>query len=639
MKRGNIAVFITGLDSEVWKSILGGIEERAREEDYNVSIFSCAGSYDIRRKFDIGEFNIFCLANLKNFDGIITVANTIICKEVERELFDSVKNSGVPCISLEIKEDGMGFVGIDNYASMREMIEHLIDFHKYERIGFVTGPALHQESMLRRKAYEDALREHDMPVREEDIYNGNYGFQSGVDAGVYFAGSPAGLPRAIACSNDEMAMGLIRGLERFGIKVPRDVAVTGFDDIADAVNFEPRLSSVKRPRTEIGYRVCENLFNRIRGKGISTDMVEETRPVFRESCGCWIRCGKSFREFRHDYYVNRETGQSNSIILNEMMEKLSDCDNYDEMLDGLREYIPFLRCEGLYLCVNAEIFDRSHGIDSPELMDGLKKYGTDPGRAYSERMRILAAYRQGEYFEADDFDTDRLVPDCEYDGTARTYLFSPIHFQDLCLGYAVIVNPDYTMNGQPFYQWLMNVNISIENIRRKNTMNIALRRLEEMYIRDSLTNLYNRFGFEKYSVRLYNKSRSEKKSLMILFADLDKLKTINDEFGHENGDIAIRSVAKALIGSKRKEDICTRFGGDEFILMGIGYTAKETEELTERIHRLLADNNRKNNYPYQITASIGYFIIEPGSQISLQDAVDMADHNMYRVKRKYMEQV
>ena len=53
MKRGNIAVFITGVDSEAWKSILGGIEERAREEDYNVSIFSCAGSYDIRRKFDI----------------------------------------------------------------------------------------------------------------------------------------------------------------------------------------------------------------------------------------------------------------------------------------------------------------------------------------------------------------------------------------------------------------------------------------------------------------------------------------------------------------------------------------------------------------------------------------------------------
>ena len=73
--------------------------------------------------------------------------------------------------------------------------------------------------------------------------------------------------------------------------------------------------------------------------------------------------------------------------------------------------------------------------------------------------------------------------------------------------------------------------------------------------------------------------------------------------------------------------------------MGIGYTAKETEELVERIHRLLADDNRKNNYPYQITASIGYFIIEPGNQISLQDAIDMADHNMYRVKRKYMEQV
>lgn len=638
MRRGNIAVFISGRDGEAWKLILEGIQKKAREANYTISIFSCAGSLDVHRKFDVGEFNIFRLANVKEFDGIIIVASTIVCKEVERELFDAVKKRNVPCISLEIKEDGMGFAGIDNYAAMRDMIEHLIDFHKYERIGFVTGPTLNQESMLRKKAYEDVLREHGMPVYEEDIYNGNYGFPSGMEAAEYFVKSPKGIPRAIACSNDEMAMGVIRGLEQHGIKVPKDVAVTGFDDIVDAANFEPRLTSISRPRTEIGYKVCQNLLNRIEKQTVDTDLVEETKPVFRESCGCWIRCGKSFKEFRHDYYVNRETSQSNSIILNEMTEKLTDCDTYEEMLDNLKEYIPFLRCEGLYLCVNSESLTQSYSIDSPELMGQLKQYETESGMAYSDRMTVLAAYWHGEYFQEEDFDTSRLVPECEYDGEARTYLFSPIHFQDHCLGYAVIVNPDLTMNGQPFNQWLMNVNISIENIRRKNAMNIALRRLEEMYIRDGLTNLYNRFGFERYSVMMYNKSRAEKKSMMILFADLNKLKTINDVFGHESGDVAIKTIAKTLIESKRKEDVCTRFGGDEFILMGLEYTAKEAEDLVESIHQSLAKANEESNYPYQITASIGYFMIEPGSQISLQAAVDMADHNMYQAKKKYMEQ-
>ena len=205
--------------------------------------------------------------------------------------------------------------------------------------------------------------------------------------------------------------------------------------------------------------------------------------------------------------------------------------------------------------------------------------------------------------------------------------------------YTIIVNPDFEMNGQSFYQWLMNVNISIENIRRKNAMNDALQRLEEMYIRDGLTNLYNRFGFERYSKEIYRKCKTEKRAMLILFADLNRLKHINDDFGHENGDIAIKTIAKVLIESKMDEDVCTRFGGDEFILMGYDYTASKAEELIKKVDEGLQSANTHNNYPYSISASMGYYIIESGSEISLKDAIDMADHHMYQAKKQYMEQL
>lgn len=639
MKNNNIAVFTTGRDGEAWKVLLEGIRKKATEQGFSLSIFNCAGSLDISRKFDVGEFNIFRLAKLDHFDGIILVSSTIICKEVERELFEEVKRHSVPAVSMEIKEEGMDFAGIDNYDAMRDMIEHLLDFHKYESIGFIAGPKGNQESLRRLNAYEDVLKEHGMEVHAEDVFYGNYGFQSGLKAAEHFIGRASGLPRAIASSNDEMAMGLIRGFEKHGIKVPKDVAVTGFDDIADAVNYEPRISSVARPRVELGSIICENLIRKIRGEEADNDIIMKTEPVFRESCGCWVRCGKSFKQFRHDFFVNRETNLSNSAILNEMTEKLTDCDTFDEMLKSLKDFIPFLKCEGLYLCVSPEVKGHPNSIDSPDFMGRLKQYENDAVLAYPKKMTVLAAYKDGNYFEADDFDTEQLLPECEHTDEAKTYLFSPIHFQDRCLGYAIIVNPDFEMNGQSFYQWLMNVNISIENIRRKNAMNDALQRLEEMYIRDGLTNLYNRFGFERYSVNLYDMCKSEERSMLILFADLNKLKQINDVYGHENGDVAIRTVAKALVESKAEEDICTRFGGDEFILMGPDYTAEKAESLIKTVEATLQKANADHQYPYKISASMGYYIIEKDSAISLEEAVDKADHQMYQAKKQFVEQL
>ena len=87
------------------------------------------------------------------------------------------------------------------------------------------------------------------------------------------------------------------------------------------------------------------------------------------------------------------------------------------------------------------------------------------------------------------------------------------------------------------------------------------------------------------------------------------------------------------------EDVCTRFGGDEFILMGYDYTASKAEELIKKVDEGLQSANTQNNYPYSISASMGYYIIESGSEISLKDAIDMADHHMYQAKKQYMEQL
>ena len=149
VRKGSIAVFITGWDSETWMLIQQGVQEKAWDAGYNVAVFSCFGGVDTSHKHDAGEFNIYRLVNLDNYDGAIIASSTIISKETEEEIFENIKKYDIPTISLEVIEDGIDFGGIDNYKAMRDMVEHFVEFHDYSRFGFVSVPINNVESSYR----------------------------------------------------------------------------------------------------------------------------------------------------------------------------------------------------------------------------------------------------------------------------------------------------------------------------------------------------------------------------------------------------------------------------------------------------------------------------------------------------------
>jgi LacI family transcriptional regulator len=94
------------------------------------------------------------------------------------------------------------------------------------------------------------------------------------------------LPRAVVCANDQTALGVMHALARRGIDVPRDVAVTGFDDVPVARHLHPPLTTVRQPIQELGATAFDILYSRISGSGGLLDIVLPVRLVVRESCGC-----------------------------------------------------------------------------------------------------------------------------------------------------------------------------------------------------------------------------------------------------------------------------------------------------------------------------------------------------------------
>lgn len=157
------------------------------------------------------------------------------------------------------------------------------------------------------------------------------------------------------------------------------------------------------------------------------------------------------------------------------------------------------------------------------------------------------------------------------------------------------------------------------------------RDLHALALVDELTGLANRRAFSLFAEQELARARRSGRTPMLVFADLDGLKQINDEHGHAAGDAAIRLVASALKSILREADIVARWSGDEFVaLMGEG-SEEAAQEIGARLDAAIATQSPANQ-PYVVTASVGANPLDPA--LSLRDAMDRADAKLYAEKKR-----
>ena len=163
------------------------------------------------------------------------------------------------------------------------------------------------------------------------------------------------------------------------------------------------------------------------------------------------------------------------------------------------------------------------------------------------------------------------------------------------------------------------------------------KRLEEklrtMSITDDLTGLYNRRGFFTLAQQQMKVTERTKKDMLLFFADLDKMKQINDILGHQEGDKALVEIATILKEVFRESDIIGRMGGDEFAILAIDTTYETREVLMKRLHNHLDDYNRPEGRSHTLSLSIGIAPYDPKKPFSLDELMAQADTLMYEEKR------
>lgn len=157
--------------------------------------------------------------------------------------------------------------------------------------------------------------------------------------------------------------------------------------------------------------------------------------------------------------------------------------------------------------------------------------------------------------------------------------------------------------------------------------------LEQQVERDPLTGLRNRRGFLAAANEAVAIARRDGKYLQMLFIDLDNLKTINDQFGHRAGDAVIHRLGTAIADETRDVDVSARLGGDEFVLLLFSATRDDSDLVIERLARSMGDAAGETNSEF----SVGVAEFTPGSDLSLEELLDLADREMYqtKIRRRY----
>ncbi len=628
-----IAVFSNGYNGSITLKAIKGIKKYAKIKDFDTHFYIGFAASNRRNAVNTAQSKIYTLAPLEEYDGLIVFSSLLNDPELAETIIKDAKERGVPVVSVGTKVKGVPCVGINNADGMRELVEHLITVHRVKKVVYIGGTKDHIDSEERLNVIKEVMKKHGLKLPKKNIYVGDWGNEKPIAIADKLAEEPDKMPDAIICANDIMALAVTSELRDLGFNLPEDVIVTGFDHIGEGSVSYPALTTVEQDYETVGYNSCKMLYDIIKGKVKEKLSTVTSKLVVGESCRCNLEANSPYDIGRRDYcreihaknkqadYFNRfKRGERKTIL---------DSSDYEDMKQNLRAY--YVKSheyigDNYYVMLNRYFFEEL-GSDESSILDRCYDASFDPAVALVDGLPSNKGI--DKKINIPGF---IKIPDQQH-----VYFFYPLHNDQYNFGYVVFRDGTYILNESfRIYEYLERLEQALMEFHTNLCLEQANKELRFLYDKDPMTGLYNRFCFVSHAIPIVEESKELGRKAVIMFADINDMKRINDRYGHAFGDRAINIVADAIkksIGDNNAIGI--RYGGDEFLVIA----ADATEESSEKIRRSIITNiNRENNLginPFKFSISVGYVLTDPDSNKSVNDYVEEADALMYKIKNEY----
>lgn len=561
--RKRIGVLLAQLEENTQKRLMTAFINEAYSKDFDICVFSMYQKYQETELRDIGDSNIFSLVRYEHFDGLLILLDTILTPGFEEKLLKDVKDYfDGPVIVADKENSYFEYILMDHYTPFKEIANHLIKDHGYKDIAFLGGKEGHPHSVARLNAFLDAMKEANLPVREDRIKHGNYWYDSGHEFAEYLLENRDDMPEAVLCANEYMAIGVAARLEEKGIRIPEDIAIAGYDSTPEGRLAPVPLTSAEIPADKCGIYCFNRLYEAITGQKV--DNVEINASILRGgSCGC-----KDFeiptRKINRDKWKTDNSEVSINSDFNHIIEDMLCQNDYAKFYEVLAKYsyqIGFFK--KFCICMNDSFLDPESFIG-----DNARRVG------YSSEMNLVVECdNTGDSIEKhvsfeNSFPTSEILPylydEREY---PTTFIFTPIFFEDRCFGYASIdLGGTIRIYDETYRIWMRNVSQGIEAFYRQKVLMELLAHVKSEQVRDKDTGLYNYKGFHQGLSALSSVRINDDRSIAVIAFDIDRLSAINNDHSRLVGDSAIKALSKFISSVTNENEICARIGNDEFLI-------------------------------------------------------------------------
>ena len=232
------------------------------------------------------------------------------------------------------------------------------------------------------------------------------------------------------------------------------------------------------------------------------------------------------------------------------------------------------------------------------------------------------------------FDRNQLLPALAEREEPQVLYLMGLHQNENAYGYAVFHYYPDCIPSTFFQHFNVVLSGALSNIHKRNEI-LALyeeRRLSS--ITDVMTRLLNRRGLEERLTPDWNNLCTRHEYITFVTFDMDRLKYINDTYGHQAGDFAIRALATAIRAAAPKDGITARMGGDEFLTVLPGSGERMAESYIKRFEKELEDINKRENRSFRVEASCGMYVVQLDELTTLEQCIRMSDEAMYRTKEE-----
>ena len=631
MARKVIGLITAAPESDFASRLIDGVCSRCQDYGYELAVFGALCSPGLpQEKFLAGEMNIYNLINFDRLDAVVLDAPSLMESLTHRLMAPITKllheKCNKPLVTIGAKvEDYPAFVASDRRV-FQEITEHVVNVHHRRNLYFLAGPKDIPESIDRLNGFKDGLAACGLPFEEDKIIYGDFWYFGGANLAKQIIAGELPMPEAIVCASDHMAIGLTKYLLRHGVRVPEDIIVTGFDATNEGIVNQVTISSATPDTQGVAARAIDHLRGLMEPGAQLAPFVSNAAEhlALGMSCGCNFNVPNIMATMRESVYnISHDFSDANDavdiglLLESNMTEYMSDTTSPQECIEQIFLKTYLLRpYRDFYLCLdenwlNAELCAK---VGYPSRIKLAVHTTPQLGSGHCENGPL--------------FDTAQMIPQLhEQDREASIFYFVPVHFLDHTMGYAVLRYglEDTRQVTCIVRNWLKNVNSGLHIARTAH-------RLESLSTRDGMTGAYNRRGMELMLDHMLQRAQPDD-SVLAFVIDMDRLKFINDTFGHADGDACITAISNAAMRMTNDGELYVRAGGDEFYVIGIGsYEATEAQRRIDRFYAALDAANAQLNKPYQLSASVGSACIPLASSMTVMGIIRIADAKMYENK-------